>query len=54
MHTTLVGKGHTRGWDRQPCPRPHWCDDAMFQIEHLLVEIEALHIEKRARDEKDQ
>ena len=28
-------------------------DDAMFQIEHLLVEIEALHIEKRARDEKD-
>jgi hypothetical protein len=28
-------------------------EDAMFQVEHLLVEIEALHIEKKARDEKD-
>lgn len=25
------------------------CDDAMFQIEHLLVEIEAMHIKDRAK-----
>ena len=45
MHTRLVAEGlrgvqHVIDW---------MCDEAMFQIEHLLVEIEALHIKDRAK-----
>lgn len=52
MHTTWVSEG------MEPEKRLHGVidalvEDAMFQIEHLLVEVEALHIEKKARDEKD-
>ena len=50
MHTTVVSSG---GFNVQYVPSilDALVDDAMFQIEHLLVEIEALHIEKKARDE---
>ena len=49
MHTTVVSSG---GINVQYVPNilDALVDDAMFQIEHLLVEIEALHIEKKARD----
>jgi hypothetical protein len=39
MYTTLVSRGH-HVWDDQEVIDA-LCDDAMFQIEHLLVEIEA-------------
>ena len=49
MHTTAVSNGLTD----MPSLLDALVEDAMFQIEHLLVEVEALHIEKRARDERD-
>ena len=52
MHTTAVGLG--LDWrEEDESLLDALVGDAMFQIEHLLVEVEALHIEKRARDEKD-
>ena len=53
MHTTGSSRRTQGRTTRLQRSGRRLCDDAMFQIEHLLVEIEALHIEKQARDEKD-
>lgn len=51
MHTTLVTEGvDSKRWGVGVLDA--LVGDAMFQIEHLLVEIEALHIKDRARDER--
>ena len=47
MHTTWIGLGHTERLAQRVLDL--LVDDAMFQIEHLLVEIEALHIKDRAK-----
>jgi hypothetical protein len=48
MHTTVITQfsGEDESLDELV---DALCEDAMFQVEHLLVEIEALHIERRAR-----
>lgn len=48
MHTTAASEGLTD----MPHLLDSLVDDAMFQIEHLLVEIEALHMKDRARDSR--
>jgi hypothetical protein len=49
MHTTAVTNGVSMDADMESLADA-WANDAMFQIEHLLVEIEALHIERVARE----
>jgi hypothetical protein len=48
MHTTAVTNGVAVNQDTASL-LDALCSDAMFQIEHLLVEIEALHIKARAQ-----
>jgi hypothetical protein len=50
MHTTWVTEGMA-STQRGHGVIDALVEDAMFQIEHLLVEVEALHIERKARTE---
>lgn len=45
MHTTAV----THGLTDMPTLLDALVEDAMFQIEHLLMEVEALHMKDRAK-----